>query len=422
VYDTEGDCAIKMNELSIYLADTSLNVNFENNLMDIELQNLIQDIHDSPKQAVIAVAGAGTTGLANLLLVGGASRTVLEAIVPYSLAAFDSFLDGQTPKQYVSSLAAHQLAGAALIRAQKLSSGTSLDNFEDLIGVSCTAALSSDRIRRGEHRVHIATWQARSLTVRTLVLIKGERNREDEERTYSRLLLNALAEACGINRVLDLALKDNEHVLLERYDYESMAQRLRQNKLDFFALYAHGKIRTRPATGGAEVHPQTLLSGSFNPLHKGHLGMAKAASKWLERPVAFELAAINVDKPSLTEDTILKRIAQFAGKYPIYISNAPTYLEKSRLYRNATFVIGYDTAKRLFYPKYYDNSEAQMLNAFAEIAENNCRFLVTGRVDEDDVFRTLTDLSIPADYRKLFESIPEEQFRLDISSTELRNE
>ena len=389
-------------------------------LMDEDVRTLIQDVHDSATQAVIAVAGAGTTGLADLLLIGGASRTLLEAVVPYSTAAFNAFLGGQAPKQYVSSRAARQLAGCALNRAQKLTSNP-LDESVRLVGIACTAALSSDRMRRGEHRVHIAAWQTGALVVRTLTLTKGGRNRQEEEQLCSRLLLNVLAEACGVDRVLDLELVEDESIEVERYDYASIAEALRQDKLTFFALYDHGEIRTRPARDGADVHPQTLVSGSFNPLHEGHLGMAGAASELLERPVAFELSAVNVDKPALPASAILSRIAQFAGRHPIYVSNAPTYVEKSRIYPNATFIVGYDTAERLFYPKYYGNSQSQMLAALSEIRERGCRFVVTGRVDAEGIFRTLADLSIPADYHNLFESIPEELFRADISSSQLRN-
>lgn len=387
--------------------------------MDTDVRELIQAIHDSSMQAVIAAAGAGTTGLANLLLIGGASRTVLEAIVPYSTNAFDEFLGG-APKQYVSSRAARRLAGCALVRARKLARDP-VGESTPLVGLACTAALSTDRVRRGDHRVHIATWQAGLLIERSLVVTKGARSREDEERLYSRLLLNALAEACGVQQSLALGLVDDEAEMVERYDYREVAQALRQNEIDFFALYHHGEIRTRPAVDGAEVHPQTLLSGAFNPLHDGHLGMAQAASKLLDRPVAFELAAVNVDKPPLPPEVILNRIAQFAGSYPVYVSNAPTYLEKSRLYPGATFIIGYDTAERLFFPKYYGDSEDEMLRALGEIDERGCQFLVTGRLDKKGIFRTIADLDIPSDYRNLFQSIPEEAFRLDISSTQLRN-
>ena len=47
-----------------------------------ERLGLIDQIHDSSLSIVIAVTGGGVASVADLLLVPGASRTVLEAVVP----------------------------------------------------------------------------------------------------------------------------------------------------------------------------------------------------------------------------------------------------------------------------------------------------------------------------------------------------
>ena len=47
------------------------------------LQSIVGEIHDSPFMGVICVAGGGSEALAQLLTVAGASRTVIEALVPY---------------------------------------------------------------------------------------------------------------------------------------------------------------------------------------------------------------------------------------------------------------------------------------------------------------------------------------------------
>ena len=161
-----------------------------------------------------------------------------------------------------------------------------------------------------------------------------------------------------------------------------------------------------------------LLPGAFNPLHKGHLGLAQAAAAREQRPLAFELSARNVDKPPLAPPTVLARAAQFAGRWPVAVSNAPTFLEKSALYPGATFVVGYDTAVRILHPRYYDDSHEKMRDALATIAEQGCDFLVAGRVDAEDRFHAATDLATPAGFAHLFRPLPD--FRRDISSTELR--
>jgi hypothetical protein len=49
-----------------------------------------------------------------------------------------------------------------------------------------------------------------------------------------------------------------------------------------------------------------------------------------------------------------------------------------------------------------------------------CRFLVAGRVDAAGHFRGLDELPIPPQWRGLFEAIPADAFRLDISSSQIR--
>ncbi len=172
----------------------------------------------------------------------------------------------------------------------------------------------------------------------------------------------------------------------------------------------------------------TVLSGAFNPLHQGHEGMLTAATGITGTAGAFELSIVNVAKPELPEDEVRERISQFAGRYMALISRAPTFLEKSRIMPGASFVIGYDTAVRLFDDRYYpayqretdpEKTGSATLAAMSEIRRNGCEFIVAGRVT-DDGFKTVRDLDIPDGYRPMLRGIPVEVFREDISSTQIR--
>jgi nicotinic acid mononucleotide adenylyltransferase len=162
--------------------------------------------------------------------------------------------------------------------------------------------------------------------------------------------------------------------------------------------------------------PRVLLPGSFNPLHEGHRGMALTARDRLGSEVDYELSAINVDKPALDLETILRRAEQFRGVARLWLTRAPTFVEKGRLFAEITFVVGADTAERIVQPQYYGSAYA-MEAALAEIARRRCRFLVAGRVDAEGQFLTVNELAIPPEHRSLFEALP---FRLDCSSTALR--
>lgn len=375
--------------------------------MDDATRRLIQAIHDSPPRAMFVAAGAGSAALADLLAVPGASRTLLEALIPYAGDAFDEFL-GAPPEQYVSDETGRRLAGRALARARHL---RELETWP-LVGLGCTATIVTDRPKKGEHRAHVAAWTPERLRTYTLYLEKGARDRPGEEGLVSALLLDALAEACGIAERPPLALGPGDRLSAERDDFAPAAAALSRGERPFFGISAMGRLTSEA--------PAALLSGSFNPLHAGHTALADTAAALLGKAVAFEVSAANVDKPPLPPETVLDRLSQFAGRYPVYAAHAPTFVEKSRLYPGAVFVVGHDTAARVIHPRYYGDSPAAMRQALAELAARGNRFLVAGRAGEDGTFHQLDELAIPQGFAGLFESIPARLFRHDVSSTALR--
>ncbi|UCC54593.1 MAG: hypothetical protein JSV68_11620 [Anaerolineaceae bacterium] len=376
--------------------------------MDPEIRQLVQTIHDCPTQAVLVAAGAGTQALSDLLGVAGATRTLLEALIPYSEASFNEFL-GQKPPQYVADETARLLAGRAFTRARWLAPGESR-----VVGLACTATIVTDRPKRGQHRAHIATWQPSRLICHRLHLHKGARDRAGEENVVSRTLLNALAQSCGIKHVVPNPLVTGEDLVVQVTDFEQLVSKLKRAEISYFGVFDHGM------TVCDESAPKALLSGAFNPLHDGHLALARVTAELLGQEVAFELSVNNADKPPLVTKIALERISQFAGRYQIFASNAPTFVEKSRLYPGTTFIVGYDTAVRILYPHYYGKNIKDLENALHEIEKQGCSFLVAGRTAADGHFYQVDDLAIPQRFERLFRRIPSDLFRKDISSTELR--
>jgi len=372
-------------------------------------RQLIAEMHGSGRQAVLAITGGGTGAIAELLRVPGGSRLLLEALVPYDARSLAAFLGGE-PEQASSVETAVAMAQRARERAGKLApTGT------QLVGLGATAGLVTDRPRQGEHRAHIAVATAAGTDHCSIVLAKGRRDRPGEEDLVARAIVLWLARACGIAALSPRTLLDDD----ERYS-EAVVQT--GDLID--QLLAGGLARVTAWPDGQLAQgapaPSVVLPGSFNPLHAGHLLLARVAEDIRQQPVAFEIAVINVDKPPLAAGEVRARLAQFAWKSRVELTRAPTFLEKSRLFGGATFVIGADTAERLVAARYYGGDADRMATALQEIADRGCSFLVAVRVDGSGRVRSLDDVPVPQRFTRLFTAIPEGRFRLDSSSSDIR--
>ena len=177
--------------------------------------DLVQRIHDAPTKACLVITGAGTSAISELFSVAGASRTVIDAQVPYSRAALDKYVAVEA-EQHVSREEAEIMAAKAQARAVMLSETTMGDSVR-LVGLSCTAAIATDRARRGENRAHIGWHDGAGGVTRSVVFNKGARSRAGEEALCAAIILNSLAEACGIEDELELSLLEGE--VVERFAY-----------------------------------------------------------------------------------------------------------------------------------------------------------------------------------------------------------
>lgn len=167
--------------------------------------------------------------------------------------------------------------------------------------------------------------------------------------------------------------------------------------------------------------PAAVYPGSFNPLHRGHVGLAAAAARVLGVAVAYELSVTNPDKPDLSAGELARRLSQFAGVGPVWVTRAATFDRKADLFPGAAFVLGYDTAARLIDPAYYGGDPGGRDAALRKLAGSGCRVVVGGRADRGGVFRTWPAGAAGDEFRGLFVPLGEDQFRIDVSSTELRD-
>ena len=385
--------------------------------------DLVCALHATPQQAVIEVAGAGTQALCWLHAVGGSSRTVLEATDRYSHASLVSLL-GSPPASAVSGAVAAAMADAALSRARRLAAPDS-----PVVGAACTAALATDRRRRGADRAIVAVAGVLGTAVSELAFpalpadsrpeVVRAAARQEQEAAASALLLTELAAACGIDAALarQLAAPPGAATCREFRPAEA---------LDALDAGAAGWVlldtAARVVAGRLDWTGMALVSGAYHPLHAGHLALGDAAGSFLGRKVGYELPLANADKAPISPWQAQHRAAQFASRAPVVLSRAPLFADKAALFPGAVFVVGADTAERLVDERFYGDSRQVMQAALAAIAQHGCGLLVAGR-RFGGRYVTLADLMprIPAPHRKLFRALPEALFRYDISSTEVRS-
>jgi hypothetical protein len=376
---------------------------------DAAWQQLVSALHASGRKAALAITGGGSGAVGELLRVPGGSRLLVEAQVPYDALALATFL-GFAPAQACSADTAIAMARSVRARAAKLvPAGT------ELVGLGATAALVSDRPRKGEHRFHIAFASSTRIAHCTGVMAKGRRDRAAEEDLVSRAIVLWLAHACGVVAPSPRGLLDTDEHFAEAVDASlDTIDQLLAGEFDRITAQPDGQMML------SAPQPVVLLPGSFNPVHAGHVLLARTAEELRQQPLAFEISVTNVDKPPLAGKTVRDRLAQFAWKSPVELTRAPTFVEKSRLFPRTTFVIGADTAERLVAPKYYGDDEVRMHLALEEIGNSGGSFLVAVRIDGAGRIRALRDIPVPGRYTDLFTEIPEHRFRLDTSSSEIR--
>ena len=161
-------------------------------------------------RAVIDVTGGGGHLLSWMLSTPGASSCLLEARVPYAKASVIAHLTehgrgvAAEAVGYCSEDMAALQASAARDRALMLT--PLLSQWKDCVGVAVTATIVSHYKRRGGYRAHAASCDGSGNTYAyTHALVKGARERTEEDEACALLALRALADAVGVEGAAALA-------------------------------------------------------------------------------------------------------------------------------------------------------------------------------------------------------------------------
>jgi len=258
---------------------------------DAAWQQLISTVHGSGRKAALAITGGGSGAIGELLRVPGGSRLLIEAQVPYDALALETFL-GFAPEQACSADTAIAMALSVRAHAARL-----VPTDTDLVGLGTTAALVSDRPRRGEHRFHIACANSAGIAHCTGVLAKGRRDRAAEEDLVSGAIVLFLARACGVAAPSPRSLLDADEPFAETVvaNIDTIDQLL-AGALDRVTAQPDGQLML------SAPPPPVLMPGSFNPLHSGHVLLARVAEEIRQQPLAFEISVTNVEAAAGARD------------------------------------------------------------------------------------------------------------------------
>jgi hypothetical protein len=352
----------------------------------MNLEQLVPLIHATPNKGVVIPTGGGTRVFPMLLELGGGSNTLLHGEIPYKEFMTDAILGGK-PDKYVSEQTARQLAMAAYQKALEIR--TKDDVNYPVFGVACTVSLQKTPEERGGRKHYIyAALQTGMKTVAVSAEIDPAATfpgqnafaiRAFEEMYAAGVLVNLIAEACGLSERLSQVTE---------CPYVTLTRRESTIHCGYFPELLDGTVKALlydPVEGFSlplekMSENQYVLPGSFRPAHDAHFEMADyventfgGGSSTSGGECFFELSIRNAAKPPLDFISLEERLKTTRNRR-VWITNAPTFKDKAKIFPGARFVVGYDTAARIVDPKYADINE--VIQAFTE---SSVIFAVFGR-------------------------------------------
>lgn len=380
--------------------------------------SLVRLIHDTPVKCVLSTTGGGTEIFPMLLARGGGSATFIGGNIPYSGSITKKTMGG-VPDKLVDEPVARILAMSAFQMALEHRDSTA----DPIFGIGGTSILQRTPDERpGRKHVIYAAVQTPGKTISATLDIPPNYTfrtspdafqiRETEEHVNALMMMNLIAEACGLNARVELPYKLDELIVRRESTMNHyLIPWLLTGRVPAmcFACAPDGTIE--PA---ACMPASTLMPGSFRPFHDGHMEMFHKSG-----PAHLELSIANADKPwvdLLSLEERLEKIAEHAGEEPeplyVWVTTEPTFLKKAALFPGSTFVIGMDTAKRIVDPRY----GVPLSQVVAGFREYRTKFLVFPRL-EGGVFEN--DLNgLPDEFAALCTLV--DGFRNDLSSTAIR--
>jgi cytidyltransferase-like protein len=377
----------------------NLNYYYNSNKMftTTDINSFVDAIHAINKKdgnrIISTITGGAFSSIGYLMSRPGASSSILQLNCPYAQEATIKYMEEPT-ESFASLKAANELSITSLNQCRDL-----LEQKYTFIGVGVTAALATNRWLKGDHRMHIVITTDINRFTFSLNLYKGNpetpenlfRTRAQEDELCGKLVIFSIAYICKIIPLtfFDTLIQENFLNIMDKYDFHNELfhnpiHRLLHSKIPEICDLRHEIVNSVLVVDGKYfVNPSlkniVMLPGSFNPLHDGHISMLQNACALNHTDGIFEMCVVNADKPPLSSDEIIARIATFNSK-PVVLTNAPLFTDKDKLFPGVSYAIGVDTVIRLMNPKYTHGDRDLMFENILKMTFSNTKFYVGSRL------------------------------------------
>lgn len=350
------------------------------------------DLHAKLKAAGVAIhiaaTGGGAGAQAALWSFPGSSAYLSGASFPYAREELTNLL-GFEPEQFCSPETAVDLACVAYMRAFRFGG-------KRAIGLGLSAAVASDRERRGADRVHACVITDGMARVASVELPRGA-------GAVARADHGQLCDTLALDLVREAALSGGAT------HYENKAVFSRILARPFFAADGRRHVAAERVVG--------LLPGAFNPPHDGHFTPRTRAERMIGGRVAFQLTIDTPHKPRLSPADVLQRAAMLRGHDLLVTQGYPLYVDKARRFPGKAFVIGADALARML----DDRWGPQVTPMLCELSELGASFVVAPRRVNGRLLRlhdVLDAAGVHPDRRFLFREL--DGVDVELSSSAMR--
>lgn len=230
------------------------------------------------KGVYILLSGGGTEVISKILTSGGASSYMVGAEIPYNMNKFIKAVGEVWDRKFVSERTAHQLAAESYQRAST--------ECERPIGIGATSALCTVAKERPD-RINIAQI--------AVVFTKIDERGNVVKVSASRPLMLTHKDRSYQESQVASAIYDMVMCLLHTEDYPVVA-----STCDIHLPFLRG-----PVSGNVQyryLHEPTIpiLSGSFNPIHSGHVEMYNKAREHFDVSPIIEIPVVHHSKAAIS--------------------------------------------------------------------------------------------------------------------------